>query len=309
MKTILLQPLSWLLISGLLFNSAAYGQCPSSISATASVTAAACPSSGIAVINTTPAPNSSFIYKLTAGPTGATLNAPQSSNTFSALPAGNYTATVTCGSATATVSFTIANTYTPISSVNAAITTNCGSFSQSATVTISATGGTAPLSYSIVQSNDPNYPDAQSVYTSSPVKTLNAYNTYQVRVKDACNQFFTKTVTVTAPLPAVQVQAWAYIKANCAGTKMDVRLGIYDPVSQTYPDFTPYFNNGGIKIRLWEQDPGGSCAPSGPILLDTVVNNWDTVRNVTIPASKNILSRPLHPAETRVVIVQISPGR
>ena len=261
-------------------------QCPGSITASVVTTAAACPSSGTATINTLPSPTASFVYKLTAGPAGATLNAPQSGKVFSALQAGNYTANISCGGTQTTVSFTIADNYTPISSVNAAVTIDCGTFSQKAHVNISVTGGTAPLSYSIVQSADPNYPDALSVYSSSPVKNVTSYGTYQLRVKDACNQFYTKTVSIASPLPAVQIQPYGLYNAGCGTNKMNVLLSLYDPVAQDYHNFDPYFDAGGLQLKLWELDPSGNCAPAGPLLYDTVIHTWDTLKGLPIPPSK-----------------------
>jgi hypothetical protein len=261
-------------------------QCPASITATVSATAADCPSSGTATINTTPAHTASFIFMLTAGPSGATLNAPQASNVFNALQAGNYTAHITCGGTQTDIGFTITDNYTPLTAVSASVNINCGSFSPQAQVTIAATGGTAPLQYSIVQSADPNYPDASSIYTGSPIKNCSSHGTYQVRVKDACNQFYTKTVSVTSPLPAVQVQSEQFFNAGCGTEKADALISIYEPLAQVYQDFNPYFAQGGIKIRFWEQDPGGNCMPAGPLLFETVVTNWDTIRNIPITASK-----------------------
>lgn len=274
-----------LVVLTLLLSFQTIGQCPSTMTATAATTAASCPSNGTAVITTVPAANSSFSYMLTSAPAGIALNIPQASGTFNALLPGNYTALVTCGVTDATISFTITDNYTPLN-VDADAAANCGTFSQSGTITITTTGGSAPLVYSVIKSNDPNYPDAQSVYTGSSIQTVTEYGTYQVRVKDACNQFYTKTIIVNSPLLPMEAHAASAEKDGCGTSTATLGVYLYDPVSGTYGSFGNYSANGGLKVRVWEQDASAGCGPTGPLLYETILTTSAVIENFPVIASK-----------------------
>ena len=273
------------LLSGMLFALApVYAQCPAvgSLTASATTTAAQCPSSGTATIGTNAPAGQSLIYTIISGPSGAPVNNPQNAAVFNALLAGNYIVKVECANgAMDTVSFTITNNYVPIAAIQTTVTNNCGTHTQGGTVTINGvTGGKAPLQYSIVKQSDANYPDNLSQYNSSTTKLVNSYGTFQVRVKDACNQFFTQTVVVEPTLPPVQMGYWQILNDQaCSASTFSLYYTLYDPVTDSYKDQQDYINAGGIKVTIYEKAPG-ACAPSGlPLLQNQVI----TQNNIVIP--------------------------
>jgi len=271
----------------LILSMEAFARCPSSFTASAVTTDASCPSNGTATIITNPAANASFNYAIIDGPARTALNVSQASNVFNALLPGDYTAQVSCGMTQATVSFTILDKYVPISNITPVVTPNCGSFAPGGTVDVSSfNGGSAPFMYSIVSSNDPNYPDAQSVYTSNASKSVSSYGTYQVRIKDACNQFSTKTVIVASPLLPMEVYLSEAFNDGCSSNTATLGIYLYNAASGTYGNPASYQANGGIKIRIWEADPGGSCAPYGPMIYQTVFSSGAEITGVPVIPSR-----------------------
>ncbi|MFT3704056.1 MAG: T9SS type A sorting domain-containing protein [Agriterribacter sp.] len=258
-----------------------WAQCPGAFSVNVATTAASCPSNGSATITTSPAATASFTYTITAGPTGTLLNTAQSTNVFNALLAGNYTVEVSCGSVTTSAFFTIADNYTPITNVTGTVTGVCSTYGPGGTVTINASGGRAPLVYSIVQSNDPNYADDLSIYNSSPTKTVNSFGTYQIRVKDACNQFYTSTVQVTGSLRPVKVYLGPYDSASCNQTQYKFYYDVVDAVTWTAVDINPYNAAGGVKVNVYEKS-SSQYAPTGPLLASFTANKMPAV--LTLPA-------------------------
>lgn len=116
----------------------------------------------------------------------------QASGVFTGLAAGTYTVTVKDATGcTNGVTVTVANTGAPV--VTATTTASaCGN--GNGTITVNATGGTAPLQYSI----------NGTVFQSSNIFTGVAPGTYTIRTGDAGACITNTTVTVTsAPVPTV----------------------------------------------------------------------------------------------------------
>lgn len=258
-----------------------WAQCPGSFSVSVATTATSCPSNGSATITTSPTATSSFTYTITAGPAGTLLNTAQSSNVFNALLPGNYTIEVSCGAAKTSAFFTILDSYTPITNVTGTVSGTCTSYAPGGNVTISATGGRAPLLYSIIKSNDPNYADALSAYSSSPNKTVNSFGTYQVRVKDACNQFYTSTVQVAASMRPAVVYYGAFDSTTCGATGYNFYYDVIDASTWSSLDLYPYNAAGGIKVNVYEKS-ATAWAPTGPLLLSFIADKIPS--HVYLPA-------------------------
>lgn len=250
-------------------------QCPATIQLNISNnTGASCPSSGSVTIGSN-APVGSLQYMITAGPSGAPLNQPQSDSTFNALLAGSYTLKAVCAlnpSVFATINFSITNGYTTISDISTSIVSNCGSGAAGGTVTANGvTGGTAPYQYSLIQNSDPNYADNLSVYGATTTFSPTAYGVYQLRVKDACGQLYTKTVQLAQSLPPVTIGLNFYNDNACGSANWDATFYLYDPASNTVVDVAPYFNAGGITIKVY-QGTGTAANCGKSTLLGTFTN-------------------------------------
>ncbi len=178
------------------------GQCPSTVSAfILSQTNATCPSDATITIGSNANGQPSVTYQVITAPTGVSL-APQSSNVFSSLPLGNYTFKVTCGASSANVTATISTTYTQL--VATTVSTNvCSNPTSGGTITVSASGGTTPYSYALLKTNNVNYNDALSNYGVSNILNPLDTGTYQVRIKDNCGNFITKTVVMQPLVPTI----------------------------------------------------------------------------------------------------------
>lgn len=280
----------FLLVAVLLLGiNTTYAQCPATLTGSVAVTPATCPSSGTATI-TTNAGSNPQIYTLLTGPSGVGLNTPQSSNVFSALLAGNYTVQAQCAGngASVTLSFTIASSYVPLS-MSTSVATNCGNgtYTRSDTVNITASNGTLPYQYSLIQSSNPNYADGLSNYSSNSNQPVTAYGTYQARVKDACNAFTTTTVFVMPSLNPVNVSFAAQSPVVCNPTTYQYALSMTDAVTGLPINTAAYAAAGGININIYAQAVG-SCTPTGPVLLnynsDTSANKIAVSLPVSLPA-------------------------
>ena len=153
-----------------------FAQCPTSININSvSTTQASCPSAGSAVINSNAGSNA--VYQLISGPvTGGYQTTAQVSNTFTSLPAGDYTVEVRCnpGSGVATADFTITSNYTPIV-MSAAVSDVCGNYQTGGTITVSASGGSGTLLYGILKSDNANAPDADFAYGNANIFNLTEF--------------------------------------------------------------------------------------------------------------------------------------
>lgn len=180
----------------------AYAQCPASLTISlVSVTDASCPDNGVVVLGGTGLGNPAVIYKIVSGPSHAGTQ--QSSHIFNSLSAGVYLFRATCLTQTADITVTINNSYNPINpnfSIN--VGDVCQYYIPGGTITITgATGGSAPLQYSFIKNAAANYDDALSVYGYTNSYSATTWGTYQVRVKDACGVFVTRTINMQPLYP------------------------------------------------------------------------------------------------------------
>jgi Secretion system C-terminal sorting domain len=179
-----------------------HAQCPAVVTATiASQTVATCPSNATVTIGSNANGVGTATYQVLTAPSGVSL-APQSSNIFTSLPPGSYTFKVTCGASSANVSTTITTTYTQLTATTV-VTNVCTSYTAGGTITVTATGGTTPYTYSLIKTVNANYTDALSSYGVSNILNPTDTGTYQVRIKDNCGNFITKTVIVQPLVPAI----------------------------------------------------------------------------------------------------------
>lgn len=161
---------------------------------------ATCPSNGeVRIINT----NNSYtnlVFQLTAGPTGFPTGQ-QSSNVFSNLKPGNYSANIICNinnTVVGSVTFNILDQYTPIT-VSAVATVACNQNSNTiGTIEATATGVGLQYAFWI---GDANRPDNLLTYQSSNIYNAPAFGTYNIRVKDACGQAVTIQKSIIDPYP------------------------------------------------------------------------------------------------------------
>jgi hypothetical protein len=250
-------------------------QCPNSLQLSIkNVAASACPSSGIITIGSN-APFNSLVYTILSGPSGAPVNTPQNDSTFSGLPAGNYTFQAACAidpTVSNTISATIADNYLPITNVTCNVTSNCGTFTAGGTITTVVAGGKAPLEYSIVNSTNPNYPDSQSSYGTSNSLIVNAFGTYQIRVKDACNQFSTKTVTLSAPPPVYfspyGTPTGTLNNQPCGSNTFSTNYNLKNALTGNTVDKANYLNPG-FKLEVY--DGGAGCTQGAKLNSSTIL--------------------------------------
>lgn len=149
---------------------------------TVTASAATCPSNGqvaVCVNNGVPLYN----YTITNG-SNITISIPASTAcfTFSGLPAGSYSLTVTDGNnSVLSQAVLVPNNYNTLSFVPSTISGCC--------IIVNAVGGQAPYQYSIAPQTLPptpySAPQASNVFCSLPS------GTYNIRIYDACNNFIT----------------------------------------------------------------------------------------------------------------------
>lgn len=161
-------------------------------------------------IRCNPGPNNGTIT-VTANANGNNLQyslnggAPQSSNIFTGLAAGTYTVTVHYTAGTGTNAVTCTAVQAPVTItiptqilVDAQITDELGCSPDTGQITVTASGGTAPLQYSI----------NGTTFQLSNIFTVTATGNYTITVKDANGCTNTDTILV----PAVQGPSDMYLK-------------------------------------------------------------------------------------------------
>jgi hypothetical protein len=212
-----------LLFVNILMNSEA--QCPASVTAFITAqTVATCPSNASVTIGSNANGIGTATYQVVTAPSGVSL-APQSSNVFTSLPPGSYTFKVTCGASSANVTTIITTTYTQLTATTV-VTNVCSSYAPGGTITVTAAGGTSPYSYSLLKIANANYSDGLSNYGTTNILNPIDTGTYQVRIKDNCGNFITKTVIVQPLVPAIYLNP-SYLDNDQPCGSGNIRLYYY----------------------------------------------------------------------------------
>lgn len=157
---------------------------------------------------------SNYLYTLTTSSSSPILvNGPQTSTIFNNLGAGTYSVTVTDGWGCSATSASIVINEPSELNASLAIGTN-PSCLVSATVILTATGGTAPYSYSTSSTF------ATSTIMSGAIETIPVTpGTYRFYVRDAngCASFVTNDITI-APVPSLDLNVNVInAQINCYG--------------------------------------------------------------------------------------------
>jgi Secretion system C-terminal sorting domain len=186
-----------LLLFTLFCGARIQAQCPGTLTVNIqSVTDAYCPDNGTVVLGGNGVGNPSVTFKVISGPSHAGIE--QNSNIFNSLTGGTYQFAAICNSQIVYVNATVNNLYSQLSQ-NFTITESnvCTNYTAGGTLTVTGiSGGRAPYSYSFLANPSANYDDALSVYTGSNTFTTPSWGAYQVRIKDACGAFVTKTINL-----------------------------------------------------------------------------------------------------------------
>ncbi len=256
-------------------------QCPASVTATiVSQTNATCPSNGSVTIGSNANIVSSATYQALVAPSGVSL-AVQSSNVFTSLPPGNYTFKVVCGASSATVPTTVTSSYTQLTG-STTVTDMCYLFTGGATVIANAAGGSAPYTYSIRKTTNPNYSDLLSTYSASNNFAVTDTGVYQVRMKDNCGNFITKSVNVFPDIPQIILHPnWMEFYTSCGSNTGTLYYYLTDKndVGISQSDI-PY----GLRIDMYEKGVG--CT-RGAFLQTFNALQFDD-ESIIIPNNKNL---------------------
>lgn len=289
-----------LIMCSLGYINNAYAQCPTDISITAPPDAigATCPSSGQATIHSDVETISTVTYQIiSATEIGSTTplegyqTTAQTSNNFSSLAAGNYTVRISCGTVFKDVTFTIDDLYTPLT-LTPTVSNVCAGGGTGGTITAAATGGKPGLTYGFLQSTNAAEPDANFTYQSSNVFTAPGFGIYQVRVKDACNNFTTASVDVqpSSPKATITIASRSYSCSEILmnGSILRTASGTINP------------NNSGYKVELYyisDADPCSQPATPASGATGTTINvNSAADLNLHVPANtQKIFYRVISP--------------
>ena len=234
-----------------------FAQCPGTLTLTVQTeTDADCRDNGSVVLGGTGVSNPAVVFSVVSGP--SRVGVQQSSNIFNSLTPGVYVFRAACGSQTADVTVTVNNSYTPINtSFSADVSDVCTNYTAGGTITVTgASGGHAPLQYSFIKDSAANYNDALSVYTNNNSYTATSWGTYQVRVKDACGIYLTKTVTLQPSYEPATFSGASVDFNNVACDSAGLWFWLSDDAfhaitTESYPK---------LFYRVYEKQ-AGSCAP------------------------------------------------
>jgi hypothetical protein len=278
-KVLFLKSIFVLLFVSILINVQA--QCPASVTATiASQTVATCPSNASVTIGSNANGVGTATYQALTAPSGVGLS-PQSSNVFTSLPPGNYTFKVVCGASSATVNTVITTTYTQLTATTA-ITNVCSSYASGGTITVSATGGTLPYSYSLRKTTNANYSDALSTYGASNVLNPTDSGTYQVRIKDNCGNFITKTVLIQPTVAGIYLRP-DYLSNDQPCGSGNIRLYYY-LTDANWNGISSADLIYGYKIDLYQK--GSGCTRGA--FIKTVNKTQNSSDRMIIPVNQDL---------------------
>ncbi|MGE9312320.1 hypothetical protein ACLOAU_11760 [Niabella sp. CJ426] len=263
----------WLMLCA--FSIHSYAQCPASITtSTASVTSATCPSNGSFTINSNVSGVATATYQIISSTTGYTTNI-QSSRTFAGLQPGSYTVRVSCDAATTTTTVTVGSNYTA-PTLTTTVSNLCTNFQPGGTITATGAGSSTPLQYAILLSNDAGASDDLFTYGTGNVFNPTAFGTYQVRVKDNCGNYVTRTVQLLRSAPRVNYAVTGTTYPTCAA------------VNETF-SFTNATNNqtvnpvnSGYRVEVWESSAAGCPGlPSGAATQTKTLNSASVTADFT----------------------------
>ena len=189
-------------------------------------------------------------------------------------------------------------------------TVSCSTYTPNGTLKVNTvTGGSGSLQYSFILSNDPNYSDALSNYTSSNTFTVTQFGTYQVRIKDACGKYITKTVTIQSPYPAITDVTLDFANNQLCGSGNVELVQFSAYAGTTLVNLSTYDAPTGmpLKVEFWEGDAtscGGTVtAPAtAPVSTFTIDSNYKN-NHIIVPKSSTgyLIVRTTTPCgETRV---------
>jgi hypothetical protein len=288
----------------------ANAQCPTDINITAppDVVGATCPSAGQVTIHSDVETISTATYQIIAAteigsttPLVGYQTTAQSSNNFSSLSAGDYVVRISCGTVFEDVTFTIPDLYTSLT-LTPTVSSVCAGGSMGGTITASATGGKPALTYGFLQSTNAAEPDGNFTYTSASSFVAPGFGVYQVRVKDACNNFTTASVDVQPSSPKARFRL-QYESFTCAATTYTgnrlLRLG---DASQIDPD------GSGYVVDIWNISSTDPCTvPAGAPDMHITVNSNADISSITFPSTaETVLIRTTSPCgEVNIECVEI----
>jgi Secretion system C-terminal sorting domain len=259
-------------------------QCPASVTAyIQSQTNATCPSNGTLIIGSNANLVASAQYQFTVAPTGISLAA-QASNVFTSLLPGNYTVKVTCGASSALVSTTITTTYVQLTG-STAITNTCVNFTKGGRITVTAGNGNPPYTYSVLKTTNANYADNMSVYGTSNVFNTTDSGTFQIRIKDACSNFITKTVIMEPSIAAIRIAPF-YVTYDqpCASGNVSLYFALVD-INNSSQNIATI--PGGLKFDIYQK--GAGCTRGAFIRSETKTSI--SYHQLTIPENTSVYVR------------------
>lgn len=266
-----------------LVNMACEAACEDNVTANLKSTNVSCGNNGSIEVNLSSNDVRLFLYKEGNNrPLVEASNITNLKHTFATLSAGTYRVEGRCIARLDKIYFnrtiTITDTYQPISNVALNSSTTCSNFAEEGSISVTGvTGGTAPYTYSFIKNDSPAYDDALSQYQSSPTMTVNGYGTYQIRVKDACGNFFTVTREIANNTPPVRLEFNSEKTACGITTFTYLRTKNADTNAILTGNFATLHPNG-VKLIIRQDSPTGKIVYNGiytgqPIQVETASTN------------------------------------
>ena len=256
----------------MLFSTKVHAQCAAANSVTTTITSTPNTCAGNGTIAATFSAVTSTTIQLRKGGTilQSVVN-PTSPHTFTNLqPGTDYEVRTICSIDNSIVystnaNITVVDNYVPLTNANISISNVCTSFTPGGTFTVNGvTGGNAPYQYSVILNNSSAYDDTLSEYSATPsappyTKTVTAFGTYQIRIKDACGAFTTFTRTISPDLPAFNFY-WKSKKV-CGGNQVQGTFWFADASGTAIvaSDFLPE----GVKLVIRDTNASGAILFDG----------------------------------------------
>lgn len=196
------------------------------------------------------------------------LNTTTGTETLNNLDAGNYQVRLLCaanqGQTYTTSNATIGGSYVPISAtINA--TNVCTNFTSGGTITANISGGSLGYKVLVKKTNDANFADDpnnyQTISGNTFSKTVTEFGTYQIRVKDACNNYKTFQYEISSNQSKVEY-LW---NPHAICNQPDKLKGTFWYASNPDDQGVMNFPAGGLKIEIRHDNANGTLAYSGTL--------------------------------------------
>lgn len=163
-----------------------------------------------------------------------------------------------------------------ISKLQTTITQLCTDFKTGAKVKIEPStiqGGTPPFRYLLHKHNKPNFDDKGLTYQTETEFEVADFGTYQLRVKDKCEDSRTLTITISSTIPKASLSATPYYDGGCDKVQLSKIKVVAAVGGAELNDVLLGSGKKGIKLELYAATTDGKKKLNEEKLYDRTITD------------------------------------